>query len=439
MSMDLGLHKRQCQDVDDTKFIDLELQKRVFWACYCLDKMQSMCSGRPWMLHDRDIDLDLPLLQPGDDLEEHGILEGFVACIKLMRLSERILLPESIYAPRPILQTQRDEQMSLQHDNELLHWLRTLPSHLQWTPYPTQSGMVLTQPPVNAMVAHIHLVYNAIELHVVRPYMSAKTVHQRCFAIATNITQLSCALAEQTNFILSYQFAAHAITAAVRVHAVDCGNEDLSFARHSRLMFQRSLRSLKSLFQHRNIAGIDQFATAMEWVISLADAGPSGSLTVAPQAPSYAQASPTFINVPVTLRECSPVSVPSFKSAFDFHKTGQSQKTAEKSDAINSVSIPFWQSTAPDHTFNVLKAEEQFDIKVVSTTDESVLRDKRMEEEMVRQQSYKNIGLGVYASAQQHRDDVISRHIPGLKSDTAARPVILTHHGQVIVTGSASN
>lgn len=58
---------------------------------------------------------------------------------------------------------------------------------------------------------------------------------------------------------------------------------------------------------------------------------------------------------------------------------------------------------------------------------------------------YMNIGLGVYASAHQHHNDVIRQHIPGVAAASGsggggnnARPVLLTHQGQVIVAPSGT-
>jgi hypothetical protein len=51
-----------------------------------------------------------------------------------------------------------------------------------------------------------------------------------------------------------------------------------------------------------------------------------------------------------------------------------------------------------------------------------------------QQPQYMNIGLGVYASAHQHHTDVIRQHF--MSSDdrnNSVRPVILTHHGNVVV------
>ncbi|KAI8339564.1 fungal-specific transcription factor domain-containing protein [Chlamydoabsidia padenii] len=52
---------------------------------------------------------------------------------------------------------------------------------------------------------------------------------------------------------------------------------------------------------------------------------------------------------------------------------------------------------------------------------------------------YMNIGLGVYASAHQHHNDVIRQHIPDANSiGNNSRSVLLTHQGQVIVVPSGT-
>lgn len=272
MCLQLGLHKRYLASEQLTSR-ESELCKRVFWSCYCLDKMHSICAGRPWTLRSSDIDLDMPLLQPGDDVEEHEILEYFVAFIKLLRIGERAVQPDMVWAVRAVVRTYEQEQMASNYENELLLWLRSLPSHLQWTPFPTNPNSVPRQPPRNASVAHLHLFYNFVELAVIRPYSAGngKALHQRCSTVATNLAQLACSLAEQTSFILSFTFVAKAIMAAVRVHVLNCPDQNHAFARHSRIMFQRSLRSLETLYGHRSIHGVDHFVSSLKKALDAAD------------------------------------------------------------------------------------------------------------------------------------------------------------------------
>ncbi|KAI9491078.1 fungal-specific transcription factor domain-containing protein [Zychaea mexicana] len=272
MCFDLGLHKRYILNQRLNRE-DVELHKRIFWSCYCLDKMQNVCAGWPWGIQSKDIDLDLPLLQPGDDIGEHEVLEYFVTLIKLFQICEHAFQTDSVHSARAIVRSYEQEQLAYSFDSGLLMWLRSLPAHLQWTPFPTQANAVATQPPPNAMIAHLHLFYNLIELGVLRPYsaITGKTILHRCSTIATNITQLACSLAEQTNFILSYSFVSNALMAATRVHLLNCSSENLNFARHSRFMFQRSLRSLRTLYHLRTIPGVPEFTTTLKATMAAAD------------------------------------------------------------------------------------------------------------------------------------------------------------------------
>ncbi|KAF2808285.1 uncharacterized protein BDZ99DRAFT_572170 [Mytilinidion resinicola] len=58
-AIDLGLH-RQIPPAKGLHF-GIEMQKRIFWACYAFDRQISIPLGRPFGLSDRDIDVPLSL------------------------------------------------------------------------------------------------------------------------------------------------------------------------------------------------------------------------------------------------------------------------------------------------------------------------------------------------------------------------------------------
>ncbi|PMD60531.1 uncharacterized protein K444DRAFT_528507 [Hyaloscypha bicolor E] len=57
--IDLGLHRKT--PVKKYPLLDVEMRKRIFWTCYCLDRQISIILGRPFAISDRDIDAELPL------------------------------------------------------------------------------------------------------------------------------------------------------------------------------------------------------------------------------------------------------------------------------------------------------------------------------------------------------------------------------------------
>lgn len=293
MCYDLKLHKRYLGQVTTSTPDDNELRKRVYWTCYCLDKISSLINGRPYLLYSKDIDIDFPMVL---ESFEYDVNSCFVEHIKLMQICERVLqLNNTIgggsFHDGGMVQQRspENEQLVLDLDQQLLYWLRNLPQQFQWTPLDTTD--VPTQPPVNALVAHLHLVYNYAEITVLQPLASATLssspasllIQQRCASVATNLTQLTCAMADQPNFIMSFTFASEAIMAAVRVHIMDCADEKLNTARHARFMFQRSLRSLKCILHHRVIDRIQEFTTTIERALADADDGNSNSRNSSPK------------------------------------------------------------------------------------------------------------------------------------------------------------
>ncbi|KAG0166645.1 hypothetical protein DFQ30_006946 [Apophysomyces sp. BC1015] len=553
MSAELSLFKGYLSNhSENVTGYHVELCKRVCWSCYCLDKMQNMMTGQPWLIRGKDIGWDMPLLQPGDDVTEHETLEGFVAYIRLMQICERALQRES--SQPSIVRTQNDEQNALSFDNELVHWLQSLPLQLQWTPLPSQINTVPREPPSNAFVAHLHLIYNIVEFYVLQPYAnpSAKTAYQRCAAAATNLTQLICLLAEQSNFILSYSLVAHCAMVVIPVHISNCADKDTRFANHARFMFQRTMQGLRQLVQKRTIPGVDRFALSLEQALSattppeeeggvdafgsdndkqpwsrlnyfgpdmkhspkqqatLASIYLNGSEQDAAEVLSCFS-SPTSWKQSLDRIQRNPLEFLSVESGWPAaekpdHEVGSSGVDAylfkarsllmpeEKSDQKSATDLlmhhqqkvvdgsshmatlvdhlgdaglhkngpkdhnsnnkeekrPNWpvscsSSSSSSHSdallYSLWPNHQQQRPEQHHQVDEPVApppQSQPVQPFFQYQPSYMNIGLGVYASAHQHRNDVISQHFPLMDSRTnpTVRPVILTHHGQVIVAGN---
>ncbi|KAM3582345.1 hypothetical protein VKS41_004991 [Umbelopsis sp. WA50703] len=251
---------------DRMKTNDIELRKRVFWGCYCLDKLQSIDTNGTWMIRSEEFDIDMPSFQPADFATEHETLEGFVAYIKLMQIAERVMHFESYQVKQTLVRTREHEQMLLSFNNDLLNWLRSLPPHLQWTPLPTQANATAPHPPANSIVSHVHLVYNAIELSVLKPYANStnKLIQHRCHAVAENITQLATFLCDHQDFIATYRFLASALMRASVVHVNGLGDTNIKSASRCKSLLQTSLKHLLELVQHRAVPALDDFAMALQ-------------------------------------------------------------------------------------------------------------------------------------------------------------------------------
>jgi hypothetical protein len=59
MCIEMGLHRRRSMDGSPGQRRDTEIRRRVFWSCYCLDRMTSIVLGRAFAIADRDINVEV--------------------------------------------------------------------------------------------------------------------------------------------------------------------------------------------------------------------------------------------------------------------------------------------------------------------------------------------------------------------------------------------
>jgi hypothetical protein len=57
--IEMGLHRRRSMDGSSGQRRDAEIRHRVFWCCYCLDRMTSIVLGRAFAIADRDINVEV--------------------------------------------------------------------------------------------------------------------------------------------------------------------------------------------------------------------------------------------------------------------------------------------------------------------------------------------------------------------------------------------
>lgn len=57
--VEMGLHRKRSRIETDKQARDEELRRRIFWACYCLDRSVSIVLGRPFAIADRDINVEV--------------------------------------------------------------------------------------------------------------------------------------------------------------------------------------------------------------------------------------------------------------------------------------------------------------------------------------------------------------------------------------------
>ena len=77
MAVSVGMHRNSNvtrQNDVALSFIEIQERKRVFWAMYFLDSNLSIFLGRPPIIRDSDVDVDLPEAKPDSKISSEGLL-----------------------------------------------------------------------------------------------------------------------------------------------------------------------------------------------------------------------------------------------------------------------------------------------------------------------------------------------------------------------------
>lgn len=59
LCVELGMHRKPTSHSPARDPRDLEIRRRIFWSCYCLDRLTSMLLGRTVAISDRDINVEV--------------------------------------------------------------------------------------------------------------------------------------------------------------------------------------------------------------------------------------------------------------------------------------------------------------------------------------------------------------------------------------------
>ncbi|KAJ5669477.1 hypothetical protein N7462_010547 [Penicillium macrosclerotiorum] len=232
----LGLH-RKCPvnlSKNGCSYFELEMRKRIFWSVYTLDKYLSIIFGRPRLLHDEDIDQELP-----DEMNDNDLLEDdparrtgstdsmMIASVLHYRLG-RILgeISRQLYSINPL---SRDSPLetAVRLTSELERWKESVPPLFNSV---RPSSLI---PPLCRQSQVLQLAYSHAMIHVTRSFllndftdlsrrprdprpMISTHIH-KCISAAEDIMTLVDDLAQQKIFIQSFWFTHYVTFCAILV------------------------------------------------------------------------------------------------------------------------------------------------------------------------------------------------------------------------------
>ncbi|SNX81420.1 related to transcriptional activator acu-15 [Melanopsichium pennsylvanicum] len=183
--LDIGAHRKQAAKKLRMSRIDQETSKRIFWVAYSLDREFASNLGRPIMLQDEDIDVELPI-EIDDDLlfntpddqplpkqpaDKPALIYGFLCSLRLDEIVGRTL--KTVYALHKtkvrfgIASKEWDERLVTEIDSALNNWLDTVPSHLRYDPHETNDEWLMQS-------SLLYSKYYNCQLLVHRPFIPVK-------------------------------------------------------------------------------------------------------------------------------------------------------------------------------------------------------------------------------------------------------------------------
>ncbi|KAF9313721.1 hypothetical protein BGZ91_006187, partial [Linnemannia elongata] len=262
MAQDLGMHRNSARW--SLPPLETEIRKRLWWACYIMDRWVCASFGRPIAIDDADCDVDYPSAVEQDYVDADGnaasphessdkikeessfFLRYFVEHIKLAKLVGLIL--RRIYAAET--RTHGPAQVSstvAELDTLLTKWLLDLPRDLRYDHQATA---------FNRWVAIIHSSYYTALILLHRPYMIPTLLTKAnlsdsmpslniCVSAANSITHLAKRLDETDNLKYLWAFSSYELFTASLIHLTNSASIDMRLQTQSRSNLVTSILVLK--------------------------------------------------------------------------------------------------------------------------------------------------------------------------------------------------
>lgn len=249
MCLELGLNIDSHHSRGDMSTEDVELRRRLFWACYCHDKLKSSVWERLWSLPSSSTNTALPKPLLDDDEKEQWIVTVFHQKIKLALIGEEGLQIRASFAMDDDATSREKYNEKLrQYQLNIFEWKNNLPSFNSWEFGQCNTvNDVMNEAKKSPMLAYLQIIYYYMQSDILfcLPFEASASLEHRIYA--AQLTKCVESLCEQPATVVRYEFVAHALIAAIRVHALCLNHPDPEVEYQSLGFFNDSLNLLGKL------------------------------------------------------------------------------------------------------------------------------------------------------------------------------------------------
>ncbi|KAL2870950.1 putative NRPS-like enzyme [Aspergillus lucknowensis] len=224
----IGLHRKCAAKLSKNgiSYLERELRKRILWSAYTLDKYLNVIFGRPRLLHDGDIDQELP-----DEVNDEDILQDdpamrlgtadsmMIASVLHFRLG-RILgeISRQFYTVNPIYR-ESPLEAAVRITSDLEKWKETTPPLFN-SVRPTSLIPPLCRQSQVLQLAYCHAMIHATRAFLLNDFTDLSrrpaaphpmiTAHvSKCLEAAEHVMNLVDSIAKQGTLIQSFWFTHH--------------------------------------------------------------------------------------------------------------------------------------------------------------------------------------------------------------------------------------
>lgn len=258
MVYDLGLHLNRQWTGDEDHPEDIEIRRRVFWAAFIYDKMQSLYLGRPMAIRLRDAHVSLQLFDTFEEGELHvdyidpmssiGLDHNHmtatasrtpthaVSCFQQLCLLSRIMTKviDGFYVVGATADLEAAIASFEVIDSDLVKWAEKLPVHLQLRLAPEESttSRVGMRGASSPNILNLHALYQSLTILLHRPFIAHGHLHsatapatswKRSTIAAKTITSIASAYRALYNLRTAAYLLGYALYVACTIHLRNAG------------------------------------------------------------------------------------------------------------------------------------------------------------------------------------------------------------------------
>ncbi|CAG8712203.1 4301_t:CDS:2, partial [Racocetra persica] len=277
MAQSLGMHRNNEKWHPITSSHgEKEEQKRIFWACYVLDRIPSVHLGRPLAIDEKDVDAAHPSenddecepfpfkmehatnlisssdttknktsIQVNKESKKRGessnsahIMSRFNCLIRLCEIMGRIL--QNIYAIKCNQASVSDSAIPIL-ESSLRTWFETLPPHLQYNP-----GQHLDNLDVSTLSLHVLYYESLMLLH--RPYaVGNNSSHKICTSSAGIISDIIHSMHRRNTLKNTLPIVIYSTFITSVIHTCNATQSDTTISQPAKINLAKCIRALESL------------------------------------------------------------------------------------------------------------------------------------------------------------------------------------------------